>query len=72
MIDLHISLEEDQYNRLQQRARHEGISVEHLVQEMLAEVDTWREELEADPIAALMGQMDDPLDPTAIDNILYK
>lgn len=72
MIDLHISLEEDQYNRLQQRARHEGISVEHLVQEMLAEVDAWREELEADPIAALMGQMDDPLDPTVIDNILYK
>jgi len=71
MIDLRISLDEDQYNRLEQRARHEGISVQHLVQEMLAEADTWRDELDDDPIAALLGQVDDPLDPNAIDSILY-
>jgi|CXWK01.1.fsa_nt_gi hypothetical protein len=71
MVDLYISLDEDQYNRLQQRARHDGISVEHLVIEMLAEADEWRRELEEDPVAELLGQIDDPIDPNAIDDILY-
>ncbi len=71
MIDINISLDEAQYHRLEHRARQEGISIEHLVQEMLAEVDAWRDELEDDPITALLGQMDDPLDPNAIDSVLY-
>lgn len=71
MIDLHISLDEERYDRLRQRAHHEGVTVEHLVLDMLAEADEWRRELENDSIAELLGQIDDPLDPTAIDNILY-
>lgn len=71
MVDLYISLDEEQYNRLQQRARHDGISVESLVLDMLAEADEWRRELEEDPIAELLGQIDDPIDPNAIDSMLY-
>jgi hypothetical protein len=39
--------------------------------EMLAEADEWRRELEEDPVAELLGQIDDPIDPNAIDDILY-
>ena len=71
MVDLYMSLDEEHYNRLQQRARHDGISVEHLVVEMLAEADEWRRELEEDPVSELLGQIDDPIDPNTIDSILY-
>ncbi len=71
MIDLHLSLDEEQYKRLRQRAHHEGVSVEQLILELLADTDTWRLGLENDPVAQLFGQIDDPLDPTAIDDILY-
>jgi len=71
MVDLYLSLDEEQYERLRQRAHDQGISIEHLVIELLADVDAWRKDLEDDPVAQLFGQIDDPLDPTAIDDILY-
>lgn len=71
MIDLHIALDEERFQHLQRRARERGVTVEHLVADLIDADLHWQATLADDPMTALFGGIDDSLDAAEIDAIVY-
>lgn len=71
-IKLQISVSEEHYHYLCQRAETEGATLDGLLSDIIAADAAWRQTLMTDPRYALVGQIADDFDTSNIDTMLYK
>ena len=71
MVQMQISISDEHYQYLQQRAQQQGASLDQVMSELI-EVDIlWQQTLAGDPIRSLFGQIDDSFDLKNVDNVVY-
>ena len=71
MVQMQISISNEHYQYLQQRAQKQGASLDKVMSELIEADVLWQQKLADDPIRSLFGQIDDPFDLQTIDNVVY-
>ncbi len=71
MDTLNIKLSNRHYQYLQQRAMNENDALNDVLAEIIETDIAWQQTLKTDPVALLIGQIDDTLDTHRIDDIIY-
>ena len=66
-----ISVSDEHYQYLQQRAKNQGASLDQVMSELIELDILWQQTLADDPMRSLFGQIDDPFDQQGIDNVVY-
>jgi hypothetical protein len=71
MVQMQISVSDEHFQYLQQRAQKQGASLDQVMSELI-EVDIlWQQTLADDPMHSLFGQIDDSFDLQNIDTVVY-
>ena len=71
MVQMKISVSDEHYQYLQQRAKNQGASLDQVMSELIELDILWQQTLADDPMRSLFGQIDDPFDQQGIDNVVY-
>jgi hypothetical protein len=71
MVQMQISVSDEHYQYLQQRAQKQSASLDQVLSELIELDILWQQTLADDPMRSLFGQIDDPFDLQGIDNVVY-
>jgi hypothetical protein len=72
MVQMNVTITDELYDYLQERARSQGMSLDQVVSDLLAADLAWQRSLAEDPMRSLFGQIEDSFDVAEIDHEIYE